>query len=1526
MSTSLVFTPIPNGFVQGDINNRPLVSVLITLRPIDDSDDPGASDGIDLIKNWPTIAELIQRQEHLKVSCTKEPGKTPDQGSTIITNHVLVSGPSDFSNTPQLRALWNALFVNSGDASNDLAFKASTKRNDERLRRLNLETLKTPRTTRLTQRLRAETHRSLPPTPAEFIGPLALDVAHTKPLSTHAASQAFLNAHATSARVGEEMHLASTLNQMDAKPPPEDKDLLEDLKAFLQGSAKDPKTDTAAHPFTMLFDNGEIDFSRRMGQLIQYPRLLRFFGLLFDIELPHNFNNDSPAYGFINVECTVSSTLGGNISPRYCWTTYERGLGKKKFFLPITREHYTNRNAPEDYLPGWLEMLTRPAEGNLEQKFIPVIFDAAGSFLRVASNGSRKDVAEEWKDPVVNRSTGIAVARNSDDDKDTAKIEAVDSINRQKLMKDTVAGDKPYLYAEDICRGYRFDIQSTKTSIFKDRWRSLHWRKTELSQDLIEVKDRWPEGFYNENWVASSISEVYPKNSETPECRASDMLIRWDGWGLATLHPLAKKKEPATNRERELPITAHHQTIRRPIPQGVPGLDIPPPLRFGWTYALSAREVYMNGGGPTVIQSRENIDVGNKRHSIKVKYLRYEPIHPPLLINPSLREKPSNHDIQTIPLDSSIGKDPSIWYAMPPESAPRLAEIHGFFDGLSREQREQVRKRFGGKIEDVLESDDAKPKVTYLPDPLAEWMCVNVVDAQGESIATCAPLSWVDQQSPLVKNVRPIEITVAEGIGQQVLEVTGEGKLTIRVSPGSRLPIRLNSRPVDLDGKLKLMAAVAELGEEVPDRFTDSINQGDAGIVAPAEEIEVVYPVKSPLANPEIDGVNQMRPALNSTSILMETSVAVHGASTGVVSLKFESHTWEEDLAEELVVDGGRAPLLELLKDNKAPWINQRANAVSVLGADTTLEQWIGIAPPVDAAKEKVTVPGSGDGGLFGNSEPILIPFKREEPVDLQSGADTSIRNSITRLPIFLIRSENASRLTDVRLTLVDESETLASVTCPTIEPHGAIVVDCVDRKIWRVRSGQKFPDDVSEDSSFDIPSNSDWESGEFGRAHWYYSDGSSDSAIEEDRTRASILFAITEAWTVELGTTKRVNFTLAAVASSPFGGYFEGGAGRKESPAKEGLSARSTAPPLPPSIRYAIPTFEDTKVNRPTYDPSKQRSDHSRLGRGLRVFLDRGWFSSGQGEKLVAILPNDPEDMLDERSDYVSCWGMDPTTTPGNLAPTPRIESEEPYHPHTINLAGLDDPVSVDLVDLELIVDQSRDCYFADIVFEGINAYMPFVRLALARYQDHALPGAKLSPISVVDYIQVLPDRTVTVTTHTLARKYDVLVTGPAPNPGGAGENELKVSVEEFDEGEWKINNDIEVDIGPFSERTKGGGWSFEVDRGKLPRRLRIAEYELLKADNKERSLVEDSLQTFRRLIFGRVIGLTQMPTDAPEPSIKSPVTPPTDAPEPSIKSPVTPPTDAPEPSIKSPVTPPSDAPEPSIKPPVTPPSDGDG
>lgn len=219
--------------------------------------------------------------------------------------------------------------------------------------------------------------------------------------------------------------------------------------------------------------------------------------------------------------------------------------------------------------------------------------------------------------------------------------------------------------------------------------------------------------------------------------------------------------------------------------------------------------------------------------------------------------------------------------------------------------------------------------------------------------------------------------------------------------------------------------------------------------------------------------------------------------------------------------------------------------------------------------------------------------------------------------------------------------------------------------------------------------------------------------------------------------------------------------------PESSPIDIKSSARPDVPQPLYVVPTFQwkDTPTGR------------QRLGRGLRIYLNRGWYSSGEDELLGVVLfpPNASPSALDEYRDYVSQWGSDPLfdkTGPSTFLSASHFTSD-PAEPQTAPRAVADGLVvaetfgpgksnlPVRVVGFEPLWDEDRKLWYVDLTLTPGSAYYTFVRFALCRYQPHSLLNVELSRVVRTEFAQLLADRTATLSYATA--HIDVTLHGPS-------------------------------------------------------------------------------------------------------------------------------------------------------------------
>ncbi|SDF42931.1 hypothetical protein SAMN05216553_101598 [Lentzea fradiae] len=221
-----------------------------------------------------------------------------------------------------------------------------------------------------------------------------------------------------------------------------------------------------------------------------------------------------------------------------------------------------------------------------------------------------------------------------------------------------------------------------------------------------------------------------------------------------------------------------------------------------------------------------------------------------------------------------------------------------------------------------------------------------------------------------------------------------------------------------------------------------------------------------------------------------------------------------------------------------------------------------------------------------------------------------------------------------------------------------------------------------------------------------------------------------------------------------------------------------STARPAAPKIRQIVPIFR-------WENPAPGRS--VRHGGGLRVYLERPWFSSGAGEKLAVLMwPDVVTDVPEHMQGVVTMWGNDGTMHSSGL-PDDVTPSSFPQAAVYGSGSGMTVPEFPDtglrFAAYDVAYDEVRGLWYCDIRItrsgdDPLPGYFPFVRLALARYQPNSLYGCYLSAVATADFTQLAPDRTVVVTGSGSTRT--VQLVGPGPLLTDSGRlNEVRVTVE---------------------------------------------------------------------------------------------------------------------------------------------------
>ena len=207
-----------------------------------------------------------------------------------------------------------------------------------------------------------------------------------------------------------------------------------------------------------------------------------------------------------------------------------------------------------------------------------------------------------------------------------------------------------------------------------------------------------------------------------------------------------------------------------------------------------------------------------------------------------------------------------------------------------------------------------------------------------------------------------------------------------------------------------------------------------------------------------------------------------------------------------------------------------------------------------------------------------------------------------------------------------------------------------------------------------------------------------------------------------------------------------------------------SSRRPDPPAIAYVIPTFgwDATAVGPEMNATATVVSE--RHGGGLRVWLERPWFSSGDGERLAVVFASDGADF---RS--LTALARDPLWRTQEVEFPTLAANDLGTAVGPVWLPDLGPDAGgmshVFLAPFDVAWSPDRGMWFVDLTVKlPAETYAPLIRLALARYQPNSTEGCHLSKVAFADFAPLLPGRRTTLTIDRLQRRLKILVEGTIP------------------------------------------------------------------------------------------------------------------------------------------------------------------
>lgn len=999
-----------------------------------------------------------------------------------------------------------------------------------------------------------------------------------------------------------------------------------------------------------------LDFHQIVSHLGEYPGVLRRLGLVLDflvIADPSTFSPSSTIWVRPIVDATAARHY---ISPR---SVYEFDGGVGTFRLkPLNLVDTLVRDGclmlgktSSPSSPSTFDVVPGDIEGSAEkiEKFAQMVLNAALT-LDQQNNGGLPAM----------RSGGLAVAQSNRDlwlQGVVATLNqfhcALESERQAPNFPPDRRGTNLRLGLEHLIRGLRVDVRELFDSGAPGPWRSLCFRKGQylVGPNHVAIPNM-PE---DEGWVSiGSMKPTIPTPS--PTLLIYESLFRWNGWSLSAPRPGRTSDKESLDQAASSP-GINMQVHFDPVPGTLPK------LRFGHQYQFRARVVDLAGNSLTVndFPNMPNDLITNPQDGF---YDRLEPVGSPVillkypLLGPPTAACPQGQPLApgesvarlVIRTPNVEGGGPaagpvnqsSARHIAPPQVSQDLAEAHGMFDdpstGTFRPDAYEIMTSkdgtfssssgpvpgFGADGKPLFEHVHPEESVTvpYLPDPLAAGATFfNLPGTAATQFTLQQPFagSWPNRSSFQLK----LEAgTAAPSFNGSVLQVF--------LPPGEQLVVQMSSHFAPKQEKLlgvwRWMEEAAANNSQMLQQLRSLIRSGRHWMATPFREIVLVHATQQPVLTPQwVSLVVGPQRQQGQTSASLTAMMNVHRPSTQKLDV---IGTWIDP------VDEGPWP--------PSPPSDPEANPYSFLFVPRRSAAFETQVPldksrtGCESNRPPVGIESFRPGFIQKQAQVPKLAFPRGVETEAQQesgtaetegGEQTSTATPESPSPSVETPEESVQErgvtgsLRQFKPSLIPKvlAEPKQPVPSPfekTVRP-GLAETQADVSKLRRPSS----PPPYDESKHRCAPP----------------------SPTPPPRTPMTFDFCGVH----QFGDTKYRCVEYSAVAASRYREYFyplpdfpncpqpvptEPNFTRVSGPIR--VDILNSAPPATPKPLYVIPTFR--------WEESPQ--GRRRIGGGLRVYLDRPWFSSGMGEQLAVVLfGHDYPNILEPAKPYVTQWGLDP-------------------------------------------------------------------------------------------------------------------------------------------------------------------------------------------------------------------------------------------------------------------------------------------
>jgi len=1052
----------------------------------------------------------------------------------------------------------------------------------------------------------------------------------------------------------------------------------------------------------------EIDFHGKIAALGDFPALMRRLGLVLDFEL----DVDPGAMATDGEISLAAPWAGGGFPQSYNADTFpltQYRIRPKDLFVARPR------NPEGDIVDGMLR---------LEQKggFDILQIDTDGIALKTlqfAENMARQDEPvnpgafsgdaqprlvssvgqpEEEGAPAI-RTGGLILIRRRRGPVVTARLAAT-----QKTNEDVAAGGQPKLFAEDVARGFRLDVLDSKTS----RWRSLCYRdQTFLLPKAGErIVAEAEEGYVRTTNATSAVG-----GAPGSDLYIHESMAEWEGWSLVAHRPGRMIEEVNYNEDgtpREHPIV--RPAVNEPRP--VAGFDLVefskptdgtlPRLRFGRKYRMRARVVDLAGNS---LSMKEAEVLGDTHVSEEQQFLRYEPLGSPTLVPNDVFREGESVDHMTIRSNYNLSADE---WAAKPYVNDVVKEIDAKYRGLN--------DGFGYSYKGFNERHVVPPKTSQ-----------HEAEIHGSFDPAMGPGGNPEAMFAIAmkEEGRLSDTQVHDGAGGMIdvsanirIITTPDAKqgapmATLPLAPGA--PLGSGQYIVNTGTEIVLPYLPDPLARGAAFRALPGANdEGDIGggakivRLVPGTLVTLVpfdlnWPKARPFRIKIVETATVQKPSWDGAVL------TVYMPKATKARVVYSCYMGDEDTAlmgvAAWITNNGQRNAARQLATKGSHWMLTPWRQMTLTHA---------VQQPLELTEFYKPELGKPDG--IGSTVAVFGGYVK-----------THVR-STGRLDLLAEWSE----------WIDDLNENGPREVQHRAHAFDVIVPERLDRSVG-ISESKLVSIPIPPEKPNDLPK--EWRH-QFGDTH-YRSVNYRLKATTRFREympvrlwRDPINLPQFDTWTPANETEqaeldKRIHRINEALT----------------------LKVPNSARPEAPKVLYAIPTFGWEQSNVAGAKVSR------RCGNAIRVYLDRPWYSSGDGELLGVVMrqssgisnptfANPTSGNDGTLKGLVTEWGLDPIW--GSASPTsvnpgafPLAEKVQP----DLSLDELGpDGSKVTVAGHVVEYDWQRRLWYCDIEINAGDSYYPFVRLALARFQPESIPNAHLSRVALCEFVQLAPDRVAAV------------------------------------------------------------------------------------------------------------------------------------------------------------------------------------